>query len=523
MAWFTRLRNWQTDQSNGIGIRSDFHDQEDDNFASGINLSLNIAGNNTPTANIPMGGFKFTGAANGTSASDFATVGQSQTSIASYAVDSSGSDAYAVTLAPSVTAYTAGLMVSFKVGTSNTGAATLDVNGLGAQSIKKDKDTTLADNDLVLGQIHTVRYDGTNFQLQSPAYGAINQNGAAVYAADSGVANAYVITLAPVPPAYATGMIINFKATNANTGTSTINVNGLGLKTLKRDSGIDLLRGDILASQGVQAIYDGTNFQLTSPLSGTVTQNGTAIYAADTGVNDAYAINLSPAISAYTMGMIINFKANTQNTGAATLNVNGLGAKAIKKSVSVDLGDTDILANQLVSVIYDGTNFQMNSLLATGGGVTSVDTAGLATGGPITGIGTVTVQAAVQADMEAATSTTTAATPGVVQYHPGVAKTWCRYTQDTTTTINGSYNVTSLTDNGVGDTTITIATDFSNANYGFAAMGNYTDSSNRGFSLVNIYNLSSITTGSLRVFTSSSATAGAVDFPVVGVVMFGDQ
>jgi hypothetical protein len=62
--------------------------------------------------------------------------------------------------------------------------------------------------------------------------------------------------------------------------------------------------------------------------------------------------------------MVVNFKANTANTGAAGLNVNSLGATAIKKDVSTDLETGDILANQLVSLIYDGTNFQMLSTLS---------------------------------------------------------------------------------------------------------------------------------------------------------------
>lgn len=90
-------------------------------------------------------------------------------------------------------------------------------------------------------------------------------------------------------------------------------------------------------------------------------QNGGLIYAADAGSTDAYAITLSPAPSAYANGQIFAFKANTINTGACTLNVNSLGAKTIKKQYNVDLADGDIKANQLVSVIYDGTNFQMLS------------------------------------------------------------------------------------------------------------------------------------------------------------------
>lgn len=86
---------------------------------------------------------------------------------------------------------------------------------------------------------------------------------------------------------------------------------------------------------------------------------GTHVYGASSTTNDAYAITLSPALTAYNTGLVINFKADVSNTGAATLNVNGLGAKTIKKNVSADLSDGDIQANQIVSVVYDGTNFQM--------------------------------------------------------------------------------------------------------------------------------------------------------------------
>lgn len=90
-------------------------------------------------------------------------------------------------------------------------------------------------------------------------------------------------------------------------------------------------------------------------------QNGQISYAADAGSTDAYAITLAPAIATYTVGMVINFKANTANTNACTLAVNGLSAITIKKKVTTDLATNDILANQLVSVIYDGVNFQLVS------------------------------------------------------------------------------------------------------------------------------------------------------------------
>ena len=85
------------------------------------------------------------------------------------------------------------------------------------------------------------------------------------------------------------------------------------------------------------------------------------VYAADGGSNDTYVIVLPVAPAAYTdiTGLPIAFKANTVNTGAATLNVNTLGAKTIKKNGSEDLEDGDIGAGQIVIVVYDGTNFQL--------------------------------------------------------------------------------------------------------------------------------------------------------------------
>jgi len=84
-------------------------------------------------------------------------------------------------------------------------------------------------------------------------------------------------------------------------------------------------------------------------------------YAVDSVGTDAYAITITPAITAYAAGQVFTFKAGTANTGACTLNVSGLGAKTIKKDVSTNLQTGDILANQLVMVQYDGTYMQLLS------------------------------------------------------------------------------------------------------------------------------------------------------------------
>jgi len=91
------------------------------------------------------------------------------------------------------------------------------------------------------------------------------------YAVDSGAADVYVVTLAPIPSALTDGQFIRFRATNANTGSSTLNVNGLGAKTIKKQHDQNLVSGDIEAIQSVIVQYDssGDVYQMVSQLAST--------------------------------------------------------------------------------------------------------------------------------------------------------------------------------------------------------------------------------------------------------------
>jgi hypothetical protein len=98
---------------------------------------------------------------------------------------------------------------------------------------------------------------------------------------DSGTANAYV--LSPVSPfkspvdatnTYFNGMTIRFRAGNANSGASTINVNGAGLKNLKKEDGsTDLTAGDILTTKDSRFRYNGTSFVLVQDIRPATTTN----------------------------------------------------------------------------------------------------------------------------------------------------------------------------------------------------------------------------------------------------------
>lgn len=78
--------------------------------------------------------------------------------------------------------------------------------------------------------------------------------------------------------------------------------------------------------------------------------------------------------------------------------------------------------------------------------------------------------AATQAQQETGSSTTVFVSPGRQQYHASSAKAWVKVAAASgTPSIESSYNVTSITDNGVGDYTINFTIFFSAATYGYAA------------------------------------------------------
>lgn len=100
---------------------------------------------------------------------------------------------------------------------------------------------------------------------------------------------------------------------------------------------------------------------------GKAVQDASYSYDEDAEASDSYAITLAPAPTAYVAGQRFTFKVNTANTGAATLNVNALGAKTLKKYKDQDLESGDIVAGQIVEVAYDGVNMQVVSALKDGG------------------------------------------------------------------------------------------------------------------------------------------------------------
>ena len=105
------------------------------------------------------------------------------------------------------------------------------------------------------------------------------------------------------PPAYYEGLFLDFIAGSDNTGATTVDVGGLGAKTLAKRGSTALSAGDIRSGMVCYIEYDGTRFQLINPatvtgyaalagatFTGTVAMSGAAI-------NEAAEVTVASATS----------------------------------------------------------------------------------------------------------------------------------------------------------------------------------------------------------------------------------
>lgn len=84
--------------------------------------------------------------------------------------------------------------------------------------------------------------------------------------------------------------------------------------------------------------------------------SGDAYVGVDSGGDDTYAPTVVGFPAAYASGQTLVLRVTTANTGAATVNVNSIGAKAIKQTDgSTDPATGAITAGNIVVLVYDST------------------------------------------------------------------------------------------------------------------------------------------------------------------------
>jgi hypothetical protein len=152
----------------GTVIQTTWANTTMNDLAAALTGSMALDGQSVPTHNLPLGGFKFTGGAPATASDEYARADQVQhqgfnvVQGAAMAVV----NAYTGTMPLGITTFTNGMFAILVVPTpgSNTGPATLQINGGAVNNITDGIGGPLSAGALAPGAIALLGWDGTNWR-----------------------------------------------------------------------------------------------------------------------------------------------------------------------------------------------------------------------------------------------------------------------------------------------------------------------------------------------------------------------
>jgi parallel beta-helix repeat protein len=189
--------------------------------------------------------------------------------------------------------------------------------------------------------------------------------------------NTYTVTIDGITE-LVEGLSVKVKFTNANTGASTLNINSLGAKAIKKGNGNDLVAGNIKAGQICHLVYTGVNFQLLGEGGEYGTAQAQHVLAGYTiGTDDGLVSGTIPSKSAqtYTPGTSnqtitsgqyltgnqtilgsSNLKAENIKSGVSLFGVTG----SLKPAIGYNwITQTPPLAGKDIICLYSGNGIQM--------------------------------------------------------------------------------------------------------------------------------------------------------------------
>lgn len=151
----------------GTVIESNWANDTINDIAAALTDSISSDGQTIPEANLPMGGFHHTQCSDPTLRNQYLTLGMGQDGRHSKVQITGGPNNLTGILVGQNTNYVDGALLSFIVSAPNTGAVTLDYNGIGPRSVVTTEKRPLVAGDLVPGALNLMYYSQANdwFQL----------------------------------------------------------------------------------------------------------------------------------------------------------------------------------------------------------------------------------------------------------------------------------------------------------------------------------------------------------------------
>ena len=261
---------------------------------------------------------------------------------------------------------------TYTKGNAATGGWTGDASlGIGIEAGRHDTQ----DNDFATGINQCLNKDGSNaatgnlniggYKVTNIASGTARtdalsvaqlQDGGIIWCGTSGgSANAQTLTPSPAITAYAAGQRFLFSAGATNTSTVTIDVSGVGAKSIFLSETNSAATGYMIR-QGFlyEIIYNGTQFIVLNQ-SATLHANQFSYLGVSSGTANALVLSPTTTMLAYLYG-VYNFFANTTNTGACTINVSGLGAIALNNRYGAALKAGQLQGGFQYLCYINGTN-----------------------------------------------------------------------------------------------------------------------------------------------------------------------
>ena len=243
-----------------------------------------------------------------------------------------------------------------------------------------------------------------------------------------GTANAQTLTYSVAPAALYNGQQYTFVAGATNTGATTLNVNALGATTVKKlvaGTGVALVGGEIVSGNIVTVRYNSAGTCFYIDYVDKIWTQGTAVASAGTVTFGEYGY--------------------VQITGTTTITALAFSSDRAGKVIVVNFAGALTLTHNATSLILPG-------------GASITTAAGDRAAFVSEGSGNFRCLWYTYASAVALTATT-----GTTPYY--AARAWVNFNGNGVIAIRASANVTSLTDNGVGDYTINITTALPDTNY----------------------------------------------------------